>query len=116
MPLHHATLKASVAKYLEFHTAGATEEEVKNEIRKDEKAFDDESVNEIYKAIAKNGDNEGKNPAKGPAKGKTKAFIVKSHFRDKNNFDLQHNPGDDVSHFDKTRLESLVEKGLVEAQ
>lgn len=40
-------------------------------------------------------------------------FKVKSEFRDKDNFDLIHKVSDDVSHFDNSRLEDLVNRGLV---
>lgn len=44
---------------------------------------------------------------------KAKKFIVASEFRDVSNFDKVHKVGDDVSSFDKARLDSLVNRGLV---
>ncbi|MCF2498396.1 hypothetical protein [Dyadobacter chenhuakuii] len=41
-------------------------------------------------------------------------YSVLKPFRDVNDWDLEHKPGDDVSHFDEERLASLVEKGLVQ--
>lgn len=41
-------------------------------------------------------------------------YVVVSPFRDKDNFDKLYKPGEDVSHFDKDRLESLVKSSLVQ--
>lgn len=40
-------------------------------------------------------------------------FIVKSEFRDKDDFNLIYEVGQDVSHLDAERLESLVALGLI---
>lgn len=45
----------------------------------------------------------------------SKGHTVLSSFRDRDNWDKEYNPGDDVSHFDKERLETLVKNGLVQA-
>ncbi|WP_426291979.1 hypothetical protein ACN9ML_18270 [Dyadobacter endophyticus] len=37
-------------------------------------------------------------------------------FRDIDNWDVEHNPGDDVSHFPQARLDSLIERGLVQGE
>jgi hypothetical protein len=122
--LHHATKKTAVTTYSTFHTAGASEAEVKSEIAKDAKEFDDEAINEIYQGILDasgsvddsqdNSEEDGKSTEETTGKGKKKKHIVVSPFRDIHNFDNQNNPGDDVSHFDKDRLERLVKSGLVE--
>ncbi|CAG5072875.1 hypothetical protein DYBT9623_04415 [Dyadobacter sp. CECT 9623] len=41
-------------------------------------------------------------------------YSVIKPFRDINNWDLEHKAGDDVSHFDQDRLDSLVERGLIQ--
>lgn len=43
-----------------------------------------------------------------------KKVIVISPFRDKNNFDIRFEPGDDVSHFEKDRIDHLLEHGHAE--
>jgi len=130
--IHHATLKSAVATYLPFLQAGSTEEEVKEEIDKDPKAFDQESVNEIYAAIVAASENSG-DPGSGADEGekdkdnekdlgkekkakKKGAYIVVAPFRDIDDFSKEHKPGHDVSHFDAKRLENLMEKKLVELQ
>ena len=40
-------------------------------------------------------------------------YVVASPFRDKNDFNLAYNIGDDVSHLDEARLAELIGKGLV---
>jgi len=34
-------------------------------------------------------------------------------FRDKDNYDIEYSPGDDVSHFDEERLKHLQDTGIV---
>lgn len=125
--LHHTKLKAAVALYLSLHTAGANEQEVKAEIAKDEKNYNEEAVNEIYTAILKEpgaGDaadsggtkSEGDTVDKSDTKGKKKKHIVVSAFRDISDFNTQYGAGDDVSHFDEKRLEALVANKLVEVK
>ncbi|MCZ4244974.1 hypothetical protein [Pedobacter punctiformis] len=41
-------------------------------------------------------------------------YLVVQEFRDKDNFNLHYNEGENVSHFPDDRLKELVEKGLVE--
>ena len=43
-------------------------------------------------------------------------YIVKTPFRDRNNWAKEYRAGTDVSHFDKDRLEHLVNTGIVEAK
>lgn len=43
----------------------------------------------------------------------SKRHIVKTEFRDRNNFEKVNSVGDDVSHFEKQRLSDLVEADLV---
>lgn len=45
----------------------------------------------------------------------SKGYIVLSPFRDIANWDKAYEPGDDVSHFDKDRLKTLVANGIVQA-
>jgi hypothetical protein len=45
-----------------------------------------------------------------------KSYLVVQEFRDKDNFDLIHQVGADVSELPKDRLAELVEKGLIKAQ
>jgi hypothetical protein len=47
-------------------------------------------------------------------KGSEIKYTVVSSFRDINDFSLEYTEGVDVSEMDKTRLDILVEKGLVE--
>ncbi len=51
--------------------------------------------------------NEGQSPAPN---------TVLKPFRDIDNWDIEHKPGDDVSHFSEARLESLIERGLVQGE
>lgn len=66
----------------------------------DKKAADDKAAADKADADAKKAE-------------KAKKFIVASEFRDVSNFDKVHKVGDDVSLFDKARLDSLVNRGLV---
>ena len=43
----------------------------------------------------------------------TKKYLVVSEFRDKDDFNLTHEVGADVSHFDADRLAKLTDLGLV---
>lgn len=45
---------------------------------------------------------------------KAATHVVKTEFRDINNFDQVWEVGDDVSHFDKERLDKAIENGHVE--
>jgi hypothetical protein len=109
--IHHSTLKAAVAKYGPLHTEGKSAEEVKAEIAKDEKEFDEDQVNYIYDAIVTPAEPPKPNEAK---QSKNKAsHVVHSSFRDKDNFAKEYKKGEDVSHFDSARLEHLVKTGVV---
>ncbi|MET7253577.1 hypothetical protein [Dyadobacter fermentans] len=55
------------------------------------------------------GSEAGKSPAPSP-------FTVLKPFRDIENWDIEHKPGDDVSHFSEARLASLIERGLVQGE
>jgi hypothetical protein len=99
MALSKAKLAAAVKKFSPLHEDGKTEEEVKAEIAKENDA---EATDAIYYAIA--------------AADKQNYYIVISDFRDINNFDKAYAAGDDVSHFEQSRLDKLVELGLVEKQ
>jgi hypothetical protein len=111
MGLHHATLGAAVKKYGPLFTEGKSEEEIRAAIAGDEKAFEPEGIDEIFAAItADPGDDQPKEPK---AK-KVKGHIVKSEFRDKNDFAKLYKVGEDVSHFDEDRKADLVERGLIE--
>ncbi|RZM22430.1 MAG: hypothetical protein EOO88_29480 [Pedobacter sp.] len=48
--------------------------------------------------------------------GEGEGYVVASPFRDKDNFDLAYEVGQDVSHFDQARIDELVEKGLVSGE
>ena len=43
-----------------------------------------------------------------------KTFIVTNSFRDISDFSKEHAIGSDVSHFNETRLKTLIDKGLIE--
>ena len=45
-----------------------------------------------------------------------KKYTVVEPFRDINDYNVLHEVGADVSHFDKKRLENLVERGLVKEE
>lgn len=45
---------------------------------------------------------------------KDSGYFVTSEFRDRDNYDHAYKVGDDVSHFDKDRLNLLVENGYAE--
>lgn len=106
MALHHATLKAAVAKYAPLHAEGKTEAEVKQAIAADEKSYDETAVAEIYAAIA------GAGPEEEPAK--AKKHVLKIEIRDKDDFSKVHAIGTDVSHFEAGRLQFLKDNGYVE--
>lgn len=117
--LHHKTLSAAVEKYGPLHKEGKTEEEIKAAIAADEKDFDQEGVDEIYATIvgetptppvlkSNEGDGDDKNKGK-----KGNKFIVATEFRDISDFAKIHKVGDEVSHFKKERLDSLVKNGHV---
>ncbi len=110
MALHHATLKAAVSKYLPLVEEGKTEEEIKAAISADEKAFDAESVDEIFSSLTK---DPGQTQDPEAEKARKKKYIVKSEFRDIDNFNLIHEVGDDLSHLPKERLDRLEQLGLV---
>lgn len=129
--LHHATLKAAVSKYGDLHfAAGKTEEEIKAAIATDEKKFDADAINEIYAAIispdgsANKSDDESSDddqdkdkPAEPAKKVKSKGtYVVTSAFRDKDNWEVLHHVGKDVSGFDDARIQDLLKKKLVEKQ
>jgi len=104
MGLHHNTLKAAVTKYGPLLSEGKTEEEIKAEIAKDEKGFDEDGVNQIYDAIANPEEEESE-----------KAYVVISDFRDIDNFDLKYEAGQDVPEsFTKERISNLLDLGLIE--
>ncbi|MVM35267.1 hypothetical protein GO755_34920 [Spirosoma sp. HMF4905] len=52
--------------------------------------------------------------AKQQEEAKKPTHVVIKEFHDIDNFDKVHEVGDDVSHFDKERLDKLVENGHVE--
>ncbi|MBC7948660.1 MAG: hypothetical protein H7Y42_12305 [Chitinophagaceae bacterium] len=107
MGLHHSTLKAAIKRYAPLHSEGKTPEEVKAEISKDEKEFDEDAVNEIYGSIvADSGDSENEQEKKKPT------HSVVFQFRDKIDQKI-YNTGENVDHFSKGRLAELLEKGLL---
>jgi len=64
-------------------------------------------------------DNPATDSAKAPKeskskKGKSGKFLVISPFADRDNFGKMWNVGDDVSMFEKERLDGCVKRGLVE--
>lgn len=85
------------------------------EIPEDAKAKADERAEKdaaAAKAKAeKDAAAEGK--VKGEAKPSKKKYIVISPFADKDIFSKKWEEGDDVSHFDESRLANCIEKGLV---
>jgi len=115
--LHHSTLKAAVNKYAGLHAKGQTSEEVKATIKEDEKGFDEDGINEIYEAIVAGNDTNDKGNEDSqkdqPKAKKAERHVVATSFRDKHNFDKQWKEGDDVSHFDKGRLDHLKSRKLV---
>jgi len=42
---------------------------------------------------------------------KTKSVVVLKPFRDKRDWNKVHHPGDDISHFEKTRIDHLIKIG-----
>lgn len=60
------------------------------------------------KAAAKEAEKAAKADKAKPAK-----YIVSSPFADRDNFGKTWSEGDDVSHFDESRLKSCIERGLV---
>lgn len=113
------TLNAAVRKYGPLHAEGKTEAEVKSEINKDEKGFDDEGINEIYASIIEqikapdsNTDGEGDQSETKPEQ--PKGHIVTREFRDKKDFSKVYRIGSDVSHLSKERLDHLISIGYVE--
>ncbi len=113
MGLHHATLKAAVKAYGHLHSQGKSADEVKAAIAADEKQFEGDAVNEIYRAIIFHKD--GEQPCADKLK-KADGYTVVSEFRDKDKWEKLYQVGDDVSHFDEDRLANLVERKLVEAK
>jgi hypothetical protein len=49
------------------------------------------------------------------SEGEQITYTVIAPFRDKDNFDIIYSEGDDVSNFDKERIEYCIEQGLVKA-
>lgn len=74
------------------------------EIPEDAKAKADERAQKDAAAAAK---------VKGDSKPSKKKYIVISPFSDKDIFSKKWEEGDDVSHFDESRLANCIEKGLV---
>ncbi|MEN0095900.1 MAG: hypothetical protein AAGB30_10995 [Pedobacter sp.] len=102
--LHHTVRKAAVKSYGPLHEEGKSADEIKTAIAADEKGFDADQINEIYEAIVNPGPKEGDSPS----------YSVVSEFRDIDDFDKVHKPGDDVSHFDKDRIAVLLDRGHIE--
>ncbi|HAE68487.1 MAG TPA: hypothetical protein DCG77_15065 [Sphingobacterium sp.] len=74
------------------------------EIPEDAKAKADERAQKDAATAAK---------VKGDSKPSKKKYIVISPFSDKDIFSKKWEEGDDVSHFDESRLANCIEKGLV---
>ena len=103
--IHHKTLQAAVAIYLPLLLSGKTADETKAAISMDEKGYDEEAINEIFDAVLLQSESDGAN----------KVYLVVSPFRDIEDFSLQYNVGDDVSHFDNARIEKLLSQDLIVA-
>lgn len=117
MALHHKTLEAAFNKYSPLVADGKNEDEVKAEISKDEKRFDEAAINEIYlalTAVQEPQPEKEQDPEAEPEPEKKGVYLVISPFRDKDNFSIAYNIDDDVSHFDEERLQDTIGKGLVE--
>jgi hypothetical protein len=99
------SLKAAVAKYGPLHTDGKTEADVKAELAKDERAFSDEQIDEIYAAIV--APVEDKKPA-------TYKVVEGKSFRDKDDFSKEYTEESDISHLSKDRIDHLISIGYVE--
>jgi hypothetical protein len=97
--MHHATKKAAIAKYQPLVAEGKPEADIKAAIAADEKHFSDVEQAEIYAAIT------------GTAE---VSYTVIQPFRDINNFDKLYELDEEVSHLDADRLQTLVEKGLIQ--
>jgi hypothetical protein len=48
-----------------------------------------------------------------PGTEKNPVYIVDKEFRDRNDFTKVYSEGDDVSHFEESRLEHLIKHGIV---
>lgn len=101
--MHHLTLKKAVATYKDLSFEGQ-----RTAIAADPKGFSEEDVNEILEAI-----KAEKNEPEKPKVEKQKRHIVSAKFRDQSDFNKKWEIGQDVSHFDKKRLEKLIELNLV---
>jgi hypothetical protein len=110
MGLHHASLKAAVSKYLPLVEEGKNEEEIKAALKSDEKGFSDEAIIEIFDALV------GSDKGEEPGEEFPKVFTVVKEFRDINDFSFVNEVGDDVTHFDSDRLNTLIALGLVEVK
>lgn len=67
--------------------------------------------------VASNTSNEASNsPKEASSSSKEDVYIVIHPFADKDNFSKMWEAGEDVSHFDRKRLESCIERGLVKKQ
>jgi len=76
------------------------------EIPEDAKAKADERAQKDAAAAKAKAEKEAAKPSK-------KKYIVISPFSDKDIFSKKWEEGDDVSHFDESRLANCIEKGLV---
>lgn len=99
------SLKAAVAKYVQLHTEGKAEVEVKAELAKDEKVYSAEQIDAIYAAII--APPEEKKP--------TYYKVVEGKsFRDKDDFSKEYDHESDISHLSQDRIDHLLSIGYVE--
>jgi hypothetical protein len=111
MAIHHKKLASALVKYQPMLDENKSKEEVIEALNADDKDYSDDEKLEILNALYP--DPTGTPPAKKNKENKG-SYIVKEQFRDKGNFNTLYTPGTEVNHFDKDRLQSLVDRGLVE--
>jgi hypothetical protein len=107
--MHHATKASLVKKYSELNLAGATEEQLREGLKAEEKVEHDADIEDIISSLEVAPDPNAHPPVKG-----TFTVAKGMSFRDINDFSKEWKEGDDVSGLDATRLSGLVEAGLVE--
>ncbi len=101
--MHHATKKALISKYSDLLAAGATLNELRTALDNEEKVESKEDAEDIIASLE---------APDAPEKGTFTVAPGKS-FRDVNDYGKVWEAGDDVAHFSESRLEGLIEAGLV---
>lgn len=96
--MNNQTKKSLIKKYSALKEDGKTDEEIRELLDRDNKIESKEDADGIMTTLSE--EQEG-------------SYIVVSPFRDKDNFDKKYEVKEDVSHFDKDRLNELVKGGHV---